>query len=149
MVINMNENNELILLLYDNTNMGVNSTKELLKLLKDKDNKIKFILEEELQKYEYYFKEVKKVMKKLKIKSKHSKIFANITSTSAMKVEVSKDNSDSKIASILIRGFTMGNIDIEAKVKNYKKESSKDIIKLALDIQKFGEKQIELLKEFL
>ena len=41
----MNENNELILLLYDNTNMGVNSTKELLKLLKDKDNKIKFILE--------------------------------------------------------------------------------------------------------
>lgn len=149
MVINMNENNELILLLYDNTNMGVNSTKELLKLLKDKDNKIKFILEEELQKYEYYFKEVKKVMKKIKIKSKHSKIFASITSTSAMKVEVSKDNSDSKIASILIRGFTMGNIDIEAKVKNYKKESSKDIIKLALDIQKFGEKQIELLKEFL
>lgn len=145
----MNENNELILLLYDNTNMGVNSTKELLKLLKDKDNKIKFILEEELQRYEYYFKEVKKVMKKLKIKSKHSKIFASITSSGAMKVEVSKDNSDSKIASILIRGFTMGNIDIEAKVKNYKKESSKDIIKLALDIQKFGEKQIELLKEFL
>ena len=145
----MNENNELILLLYDNTNMGVNSTKELLKLLKDKDNKIKFILEEELQKYEYYFKEVKKVMKKLKIKSKHSKIFASITSTSAMKVEVSKDNSDSKIASILIRGFTMGNIDIDKKIDKYNSESDASILKLAKKLKKFGEENIELLKKYL
>lgn len=143
------ENNELLLLLYDNTNMGINSTKELIKLLKDKDNKIKYILEEELQRYEYYFKEIKKLMKKNKVKTKNNKLLTNITSKSAMKIEVSKDNSDSKISSILIRGFTMGNIDIESKIKNYKKECNKDIIKLAIEIQKFGEKQIELLKEYL
>lgn len=145
----MNENNELILLLYDNTNMGVNSTKELLKLLKTKDNKIKFILEEQLQRYEYYLKIVKKLMKTNKIKSKHNKILAYVMSTSSMKMEVNNDNSDSKIANILITGFTMGNIDIESKIKNYKKETNKEIIKLANDIKLFGEKQIELLKEYL
>lgn len=149
MVKKMNENNELILLLYDNTNMGVNSTKELLKLLKNKDNKIKFILEEQLQRYEYYLKIVKKLMKTNKIKSKHNKILAYVMSTSSMKMEVNNDNNDSKIANILIRGFTMGNIDIESKIKNYKKKTNKEIIKLANDIKLFGEKQIELLKEYL
>lgn len=145
----MKENNELLLLLYDNVNMGVVSSKELLKILKSKDNKIKFILEEELQRYEYFYKIVKKLLKKNKVKVSHNKLLVTFTTSKAMKMEVSKDNSDSKIANILIRGFTMGNIDIESKVKNYKKEASKEVIKLALDIKSFGEKQIELLKEYL
>lgn len=148
-VINMNENNELLVLLHDNVKMGTTNTKKLLTLLKDKENKIKRILEEELQRYEYFYKEVKKLIKKEKIKIQHNKLLANITSSSAMKVEISKDNSDSKVASILIRGFTMGNIDIETKIKNYKKEASKESIKLAEEILKFGEQQIELLKNYL
>lgn len=148
-VINVNENNELLVLLHDNVKMGTTNTKKLLTLLKDKENKIKRILEEELQRYEYYYKEVKKLIKKEKIKIQHNKLLANITSSSAMKVEISKDNSDSKVASILIRGFTMGNIDIETKIKNYKKEASRESIKLAEEILKFGEQQIELLKNYL
>ncbi len=145
----MNENNELIVLINDNVKMGISSTKKLLCLLKDKENKIKFTLEEELQKYEYFYKEIKKLLKKEKIKIKHNKILANITSTSAMKVEISKDNSDAKVASILIRGFTMGNLEIESKIKDYKKEASKESLKLAEEILKFGENQIKLLKEYL
>lgn len=145
----MKENSELLLLMYDNVNMGVVSSKELLKLLKNKDNKIKFILEEELQRYEYFYKSIKKLLRKNKVKVSHSKLLLHFSTSKAMEMEVSKDNSDSKIANILIRGFTMGNINIEAKVKNYKKEASKEVIKLALDIKSFGEKQIELLKEFL
>lgn len=145
----MNENEELLLLIHDNTKMGISSTKKLMNLLKDKENKIKFILEEELQSYEKYYKECKKLMKKEKIKPEHSGILKNLTANTAMKTEVSKDNSDSKIASILSRGFTMGNLDIEAKIKAYKKEASKETIKLAENILKFGEKQIELLKNYL
>ena len=148
-VINVNENNELLVLLHDNVKMGTTNTKKLLTFLKDKENKIKRILEEELQRYEYFYKEVKKLIKKEKIKIQHNKLLANITSSSAMKVEISKDNSDSKVASILIRGFTMGNIDIETKIKNYKKEASRESIKLAEEILKFGEQQIELLKNYL
>ena len=35
-----------------------------------------------------------------------------------MSHEVKKDNSDSKIADILIRGFSMGNINMEVKIKD-------------------------------
>ena len=88
-------------------------------------------------------------MKKENIETPSSKILANLTGNVAMTMEVGKDNSDSKIASILIRGFNMGNIDIEAKIKDFKKEAKDDSIDLANDLLKFGEKQIKLLKEYL
>lgn len=145
----MKENNELLILIHENTKMGITSTKKLLKLIKNKDNKIKFLLEEELQRYEELFKKCKKLMKREKLEVNPKGLLANLTSSVAMTMEVSKDNSDSKIASILSRGFNMGNIDIETKMKNYKKEAKSETLDLASDLLKFGEKQIKLLKEYL
>lgn len=145
----MNENKELLVLINENTKMGLASTKELLKLIKEKDNKIKKVLEDELKKYEDLYKKCKSLMKKYKVKSDKSGLLKNLTATLAMRMEVNKDNSDSKLASILIRGFTMGNVDIEAKIKSYKKETSKDILSLAREILEFGENEIKLLKDFL
>lgn len=145
----MNENEELLILIHDNVKMGVNSTKKLLKLIKEKDNKIKNILEEELQRYEEFYKDVKSLMKKEGIKPMHSTILKDLTASTAMKTEVSKDNSDAKIASILIRGFDMGNINIEAKLKDYKKIANKKTVKIAEDVLEFGENQVKLLKSYL
>lgn len=145
----MNENNELLILLNDNIKMGISSTKKLAELLKEKNNKIKFLLEEQLQRYEEFYKKCKKYIKKEKLKIEHSNILKNLTANTAMKMEIRKDNSDSKIASILIRGFNMGNIDIEAKIKEYKKEANKDVINLAEDVLNFGKKQIKLLEEYI
>ena len=145
----MNENKELLVLINKNTKMGLASTKELLKLIKEKDNKIKKVLEDELKKYEDLYKKCKSLMKKYKVKSEKSGLLKNLTATLAMRMEVNKDNSDSKLASILIRGFTMGNVDIEAKIKSYKKEASKDILSLAREVLEFGENEIKLLKDFL
>lgn len=145
----MNENKELLVLINENTKMGLASTKELLKLIKEKDNKIKKVLEDELKKYEELYKKCKTLMKKNKVQSGKSGLLKNLTATLAMKMEVNKDNSDSKLASILIRGFNMGNVDIEAKIKSYKKEASKDILSLAREVLEFGENEIKLLKDFL
>ena len=46
-------------------------------------------------------------------------------------------------------GFSMGNINIEAKIKDFKKEADKKIISLAERLLKFGIEQIKLLKEYL
>ena len=40
----MNENNELLLYIYKNADMGVKSTTKLIKLLNNSDNKIKNIV---------------------------------------------------------------------------------------------------------
>ena len=145
----MNETNELLILIHDNTKMGLTSTKKLLTLIKNKENKIKFILEEQLQRYEAFYKKVKSLLKKEKLNIKHSSLLKDLTASTAMSHEVKKDNSDSKIAYILIRGFSMGNINMEVKIKDYKKEANKDVLKLANDVLEFGENQVKLLKNYL
>ena len=145
----MNENNELLILLHDNIKMGLSSTKKLIDLIKEKNNKIKFLLEEELERYEEFYKKCKKYIKKEKIQIEHSSFLKKLTANTAMKMEIKKDNSDSKVASILIRGFNMGNIDIETKIKDYKKEANKETVNLAQELLDFGKKQIELLEEYI
>ena len=43
----------------------------------------------------------------------------------------------------------MGNIDIEAKIKSYKKEVDKSILNLAKEVLAFRESEITKLKSFL
>ena len=145
----MNENKELLVLIHENVKMGLTSTKKLLSLLLNTNNKIKGTLESELKEYEHLYKETKKEIKKQKIAIEKKGLLKTLTSTVAMKTEVNKDNSDSNIASILIRGFNMGNIDIEAKIKSYKKEVDKSILNLAKEVLAFGEGEITKLKSFL
>ena len=149
MVKNMNENKELLVLIHENVKMGLTSTKKLLSLLLNTNNKIKGTLESELKTYESLYNKTKKEIKKQKITIEKKGLLKTLTSTVAMKTEVNKDNSDSNIASILIRGFNMGNIDIEAKIKSYKKEVDKSILNLAKEVLAFGENEITKLKSFL
>lgn len=145
----MNENKELLVLIHENVKMGLTSTKKLLSLLLNTNNKIKGTLESELKTYESLYNKTKKEIKKQKITIEKKGLLKTLSSTVAMKTEVNKDNSDSNIASILIRGFNMGNIDIEAKIKSYKKEVDKSILNLAKEVLAFGEDEITKLKSFL
>ena len=145
----MNENSELLLYIYKNADMGVKSTTKLINLLNSKDNKIKNVVEGELKGYENFLKKSKSLLKKNKIEPKSSNMLAELSASITMNIELLKDNSDAKIADILIRGFTMGNIEIDKKIDKYKDDADKLILKLAKDLKKFGESNIELLKPFL
>ena len=145
----MNENNELLMYIYKNADMGVKSTTKLIKLLNTSDNKIKKVVEGELKGYENFLKKAKAMLNKNKVTPKGSSIIADISSAFAMDMEFMKDNSDAKIADILIRGFTMGNIDIDKKIEKYKDDADKDILKLAKELKRFGEINIELLQPYL
>ena len=145
----MNENNELLMYIYKNADMGVKSTTKLIRLLNGKDNKIKNVVEGELKGYENFLKKSKTLLKKNKVSPKGTSIIAEISSSVAMDMEFMKDNSDAKIADILIRGFTMGNIEIDKKIDKFKNDADKDILKLAKELKKFGEENIELLKPYL
>lgn len=145
----MNENSEMLLYIYKNANMGVKSTTKLLKLLNNSDNKIKPIVEEELKEYESFLKKTKTLLKKNKVEPKGTSLLLDLTSSITMNMEFMKDNSDAKIADMLIRGFTMGNIEIDKKIDKYKNAADKSILKIAKELKKFGETNIELLKPYL
>ena len=145
----MDENLELLECIYQNADMGAKSLTSLLKNLKEKDNKIKTIVSEEVKEYEKFVKQSKKYLKKYSIEPKTKGMMAEMMSKIGIKKEVKNDNSDSAIAEMIIEGFTMGNLEIKKLITNYEKIVDNKILKLAKDLIKYGELEIEKLKEYI
>ena len=145
----MNENNELLMHIYETVYMGVESTKDLLNALKKRDNKIKGIIEEELKEYEKYLKECEKILNKKDIEVKKPSIIARISSNIGIMMETMKDNSDSAIASMLSEGFIMGINEMNGKINTYKKYCDSKIIKIAKNVLDFQKDEIKKLKTFI
>ena len=61
-------------------------------------------------------------------------------------MEVMKDNSDSRMADMLIQGLTMGILNITKNLGKYKNEVDKEVIKIAKDYKKHQEETIEKIK---
>lgn len=137
---------ELLEEIYKNASMGVNSTSELINDIKDKDNKIKTELEYILKEYEKFRKESCKLLKKNKKEPKEANMMAKAMIKMNIKKEVISDNSDSALADMLIEGITLGNLQLEKALKNAEDKAAKEI---ANEFIKFGEEEIEKLKEYL
>ena len=145
----MNENNEMLEFIYKNAHMGVNSCTSLIKILNGKDNKIKKIVEGELKGYEEFVKRSEKLLKKNGVDPKGEGMMADMMSKMNMNMEMMKDNSDARVADMLTKGFTMGNVDIAKKIDRFEGDCDKEVLKLAKDLLKFGEENIEFLKPYL
>lgn len=145
----MNENNELLLYVYENCKMGCDTLTTLIRTIQSKDNKIKQLLESELKEFEKYIKESEKLLKKNKVEPKEKSMMASIGSYMGIKIEMIKDNSDAKIADMLVKGMTMGIVDITKKLDNLKEEADKNVKKLAEKLKDYEQSEIKKLKEFL
>ena len=145
----MNENIELLEYIYKNAKMGADSTTTLINTIHNKDNKLKAVVEEQLKKYEKFVKDSEKILKKKKADFKEYGMMAKMSSTMGIKMEMLKDNSDSRVASMLIQGLTMGVIEMGKKIDEYDKKVDKDVLKIAKDFKTFQEDSIEKLKTYL
>lgn len=145
----MDENIELLEYIYKNAEMGVFTMTELLKDLKEKENRIKPVIEKELKEYEKYLKLSKKELKKYEEPLIKNGLMAKMMSSIGIKKETISDNSDAAIAHMIIEGATMGIVDIESKIKNYKNTADHKVISLAKKFLKTLECQIEELKKYL
>ena len=145
----MNENLELLECIYQNADMGRQSLTSLLNNLKEKDNKIKTIVSEEVKGYERFVKDSEKLLKKNKHDPKGKGVVAQMMSKMGIKKEVKNDNSDSAIAEMIIEGFTMGNLELNKLITNYEKVADKKYLKLARELVEFGENEIKNLKEYI
>ena len=143
------EKNEFILYLYKITDMGVKSTKTLLDILKNKENKILPILDDELDEYNKAYQEVKELMKKRGIEEPNFGLLQNLGVRASMHLELMQDNSDTRIANMLIQGYTMGNLELEKQYKKYKKELSEEENKIVDYIKEIQDENIKKLKTYL
>lgn len=145
----MDENKELLTLIYQDADMGISSLTTLIRKLNKTDNKIKKVVEGELKGYEEFLKKTKKMMKEYKFDIDKKSIVNKLGSTMGINMEFMKDNSDSRVADMLIQGFTMGVLSISKKIDNFSCDAKKDIINLAKDFRKFQQENVEMLKKYL
>lgn len=145
----MDENIELLVFLYKNTEMGVFSTNSLINKIQKKENKIKSILEDELKIYEDYYQKVQNMLDETNIDYKGTNPITKITSEMGIKMETMKDNSDAALAQMLVEGMTMGIVTATSKIKNYEDKADKKIIKLTKNYINFQQEEINKLKEFM
>lgn len=145
----MNENMELLNFVYENAEMGVHTLNILSDTLRKRDNKIKGLIEDELKEYNSFLKEAEKLLKKNKIEPKKTNLMAKLSSKMGITMETMKDNSDPAIASMVIEGLTMGIVEMQTKIENYKKIVDKKILKISTKFLKFQEEEIEKLKTFM
>ncbi len=145
----MNENMELIMSVYRISEMGVYSTTCLINNLRNKENKIKLLLENEIKGYEKFLKKSEKILIKNKVNIPQISIMTKMGSSMGIKMETLKDNSDSAIAGMLIEGFTMGIIEVKSDISKYDKNCDKKYIKICKEFLKFQESEIVKLKTFI
>ena len=141
--------NELLEYIYNDALMGTKSMKTLLNTLNDKDNKIKDVVEDILKEYDSYLKECKKLLSKQKITPEKPSILAEIGSFMGIKMEMIKDNSDSRVADMIIKGLNMGVIDLGKKIEDFKDKADKSTLSLAKRMKEMQADEIEALKKFL
>lgn len=145
----MKEKYELYEHVYQDSEMSCYTLEELMKDLKDKDNKIKKILEDILKEYTKYKEDAKKILKKNGQEIKEKGMMSKMMAGMGIKKEVDNDNSDSSMADLLIQGISMGSIHAEKLIKDYEKEVEKEQVNFLKDYLNFQEKTIEELKKYL
>lgn len=145
----MKDKNELLEYIYQTTDLGKKGLIHLLQALENKDNKIKKDIERQLEGYEKLHKETKELLKDNKVKPKDKGAFIELINKMGVNMNVMMDNSDTKVAEIIIQGLTMGIVEMEKKIKAYEDEVEKDIIKLAKKVLKYQEKCLDEMKEYL
>ena len=143
------EKYELAALILKDADMSVYTLNGLLDDLKEKDNKIKTVVEDILKGYDRYLEKAESFLEERDTNGKFESMMGKLMSRMGVKKEVRNDNSDSAIAEMLIQGVSMGSLDMEKKLKIYEKDAEKEELKMAHDFYKFQQDVIESLKKYL
>lgn len=145
----MNERIEIYKHIYQDSEMSISSLEELKKDLKNKDNKIKDILDDIIEGFIDYKKHSKKFLDKNNAELEETSFMGKMMANMGIKKEVLNDNSDSHMADLLIQGISMGSINMEKKIDDYKDDVPGKDIRYAKKFLKFEQEKIEELKKYL
>ena len=145
----MDDTQELLTYLYQDADMALDNLTHLINKINKKDNKIKKVIEGLIKGYEEYLKKIKTYMKDNNYEIQAKPLVSKMGAYMGINMEVMKDNSDSRLADMLIQGLTMGVLNVSKKIDTYKSDVAKEVIGLAKEFKKFQQEGIEFLKKYL
>lgn len=142
----MNGNVELLNFIYQNAEMGKDTTNQLIDIVEN--DSFVDLLKRQYGEYHDFFKAAKEKINELQKAAKGKDSFSKGMAYLMINVKTLRDKSPSHIAEMLIQGSTMGTVDLIKKMREYG-EADKGILELADKLLQFEEKNIQELKNFL
>ncbi|WP_373689037.1 hypothetical protein [Clostridium sp. YIM B02551] len=145
-MIYLDANNELLNYIYQNAEMGESTIKQLIPMVNDQA--FKNNLQSQLNEYKTIFDIADRKLKELNRESKGIGTLTKVSTYIMININTLVNKTPSHIAEMLIRGSTMGIIDITKKIKDYQNQD-KQILDIANRLLKFEERNVNELKGFL
>lgn len=142
----MNGNAELLNFIYQNSQMGVETIKQLIGIVEDEEFKKQ--LESQFNEYKEIHNTAKSMLNKNGYDEKGIGSFDKIKTYLMLNMETMTDKKTSHISEMLIIGSNMGVINTVKNIKKYQDAEPK-IISLMERLLKFEENNIQKLKAFL
>ncbi len=144
----MNANIEMLNYIYKNAQMGQNSINHLLDIIKD-DSKLRNLLERQFKEYKIIFDVAETALNKFGYEAKGTSPLQKFETYMMIDLKTISDKSSDHIAEMLIKGSTMGVIQITRRIKQYTGMLYKEIYTLANKLLATEQHNIEDCKELL
>lgn len=127
--------------------MGMDAIRDILEKVEDK--KFKKVLEDEFDKYKRIHQRIEKKYEDYSREEPTETNALNKVMTAMMtEMKLMKDNSDSKIAELLLQGTNMGIIEGK-KLLNNKKHLDSEVESILKEYIEMQERSVEIYKEYL
>lgn len=143
----MNANVELLNYVYQNSQMGIKTIKQLLDIVEDLQ--FKKHLELELKEYEEINRDAKILLNNHNFDEKGIGMLNKISTYLMINIKTLLNKTPSHIAEMMILGSNMGIIEAIKDIRKYEGEAEKDILQLMKKLLKFEEENVEKLKGYL
>lgn len=131
---------------YKSVTMGSDSVSTLIG--KTTDTSMREALTAQLEGYQNFAATTRTKMLEKNFKVKEASMFAKIPAEVTMNVTTMMDNSNTKIAEMMINGSTMGIIELTRKIRRTP-DASDDCVKIANDVVAFEENNVNRMKTYL
>lgn len=142
----MSGNKEMLNYIYQNSQMGVNTIEQLVKI--SEDDEFKGYLTSQLREYKEINNKAMDIIKSMGFEEKGVGTFGEISTYMMINIKTLMDKSSSHIAEMMINGSTMGIIQATRSLKKYK-DADKKIIALMEKLIETEENNFQQLKKFL
>lgn len=142
----MNGNAEMLNFIYQNSQMGVDTIRQLIGIVEDAE--FKKHLESQQREYEAIHSEARKMLNSSGFDEKGIGAFEKLRTYMMINMQTLTDRSSSHIAEMLIVGSNMGVINAVKNIKKYS-GAEQDIKSLMERLLRFEENNVQRLKEFL
>jgi hypothetical protein len=142
----MDANMELLDSIYQNSEMGILATRELLEA--SKDSRFRDHLSTQLEEYRAINDEARQLIDEKGARTKELNPIAQATSRFTINAKTLMDSSTSHMAEMMMQGSTMGIVDATKNLRRYS-HAEKPIRSLAEKLLRTEESNVEHIKEFL